>query len=394
MTALPERYGYRKIMTGTKLRQLFFLIGTVLIWLIPVWGSPFDEEMKLGGVIRNVPEPEVSIETLMSGSAQSQFNDYLTEHIPGRPLMVRIRSELSFGLFRSSPNNYYSMNLQGNLFSWGNVSSYMQYEEPDSEEEAAELVRKIEEVDRLLTACGKKLFVFITPCKIRYAEEELPVSDRLLLPEQKKGNYEQLVSALEKSSIDCFDSIAYIEQHTFDEAVPLFQRTNVHWSVVVGNQVGAAFGKYMEENSPYDFPEIEVGARPCEEPVYPDGDAYEVFNLLEKPYDDYYEPVINVQDPTGDHPDVFCRGGSFMGQSVAALIRNDYFGEDVYFENSQIFRNKYSSLEVSHSYEELDLREMLSGKEIVILEVNEASIPSMSFGFIDYLLENPQILEG
>ena len=83
-----------------------------------------------------------------------------------------------------------------------------------------------------------------------------------------------------------------------------------------------------------------------------------------------------------------------MGQSVAALIRNDYFGEDVYFENSQIFRNKYSSLEVSHSYEELDLREMLSGKEIVILEVNEASIPSMRFGFIDYLLENPQILEG
>ena len=30
--------------------------------------------------------------------------------------------------------------------------------------------------------------------------------------------------------------------------------------------------------------------------------------------------------------------------------------------------------------------------DILILEVNEPSIPSMSFGFIDYVLEHPEVL--
>ena len=29
---------------------------------------------------------------------------------------------------------------------------------------------------------------------------------------------------------------------------------------------------------------------------------------------------------------------------------------------------------------------------VLILEVNEPSIPSMSFGFIDYVLEHPEVL--
>ena len=102
--------------------------------------------------------------------------------------------------------------------------------------------------------------MFVTPCKIRYCEEELPWVDRVMAPQRGVGDYDRLVDALEDSSLNYFDSIAYIDQHRaeFDPRVPLFYRTSVHWSVYVGNVVGAAFGEFLEEKSGYNLPEMRV----------------------------------------------------------------------------------------------------------------------------------------
>ena len=82
-----------------------------------------------------------------------------------------------------------------------------------------------------------------------------------------------------------------------------------------------------------------------------------------------------------------------MGQSLSAIIRSQYFGKDVYMENDQIFTDSFEKLAIFHDYNEVDMRGYFKDIDLLVLEVNEPSIPSMSFGFIDYVLEHPEVLD-
>lgn len=377
------------------MRQKIFIAAAAAVLLSPVLLAHTDRRFAVDGVENRAEFPQISAQSLVSGQAQAEFESFVQQRLPGKPFMVRLRNEITFSMLGTVSNINYSMNRERNLFSWENVSYYLQYFAPVSKEGAEELRGKLEQLERLLEDNGKELYIFITPCKVRYTEEELPWVDKVMAPERQDGNYERLMAELKDSDLKYFDSIAYMAEHggEFDSRVPLFYRTGLHWSVYVGNVVGAAFGDFLEEESGYNLPEMEITARPCEEPVYPDADSFEVFNLLQKPYDDYYEPVIRVTDAATDAPGVLCRGGSFMGQSVAALIRNHYFGKNVSMENRQVFTEEFAGVQGFDSYEQLDLKEYFKDIDIVVLEVNETAVSEMSFGFIDYVLEHPEILQ-
>ena len=81
-----------------------------------------------------------------------------------------------------------------------------------------------------------------------------------------------------------------------------------------------------------------------------------------------------------------------MGQSLTTLIRNGYFSGFTYVENTNIFRDDLTSFETFSDYSEMDLAAELDAADIVIFEVNEAHIPSMGFGIIEYIMEHPEVL--
>lgn len=194
------------------------------------------------------------------------------------------------------------------------------------------------------------------------------------------------------SDIDYFDSIEYINNHVFDERVPLFYKTGFHWSAYTGNCVGAGFGEYLREKTGYRFPKVSIAAEPCGEPFFPDADCFYGMNILKPPYENYYKPVVTVEEEGLDKPGFLCRGGSFMGQSLSMLIENDYFGKNVHMENINLFTDKFTNITSFYDYDSIDLPELLKGIDIVVLEVNEPAVSNMSFGFIDYLLEHPETI--
>ncbi len=378
-----------------KVRYILFIALSALTLMTPVIFSTLDRRFSTSGVETAKTLPETTWRSLLNGDAQTEFEQFVQQNLPGKPLMVRLRNQITFSLLHTTPNNNYSMNSNRNLFTWGNVGYYMQYIEPVTEQYIQDLAGKLRQLAKLAEKNGIQLYVFVTPCKIRYCEEELPWVDQAMAPERVEGDYERLIKALEDSGINYFDSIAYIDNHRdeFDPRVPLFYRTSVHWSVYVGNTVGAAFGEYLEEKSGYNLPELSITASPCEEPVVPDADAFDTLNLLQKPYDQYYESVIQITDETTDAPGLLCRGGSFMGQSLSTIVHNHYFGKDVYMENGQIFTGDFGERVIFHDYNDVDMKAYFQDIDLLVLEVNEPSISSMSFGFIDYVLEHPEVLD-
>ena len=81
-----------------------------------------------------------------------------------------------------------------------------------------------------------------------------------------------------------------------------------------------------------------------------------------------------------------------MGQSLTTLINSGYFDSFTYVENTNAFRNDLTAPVTFSDYSELDLAAALEEADIVILEVNEAHIPTMSFGLIEYIMEHPEVL--
>ena len=80
-----------------------------------------------------------------------------------------------------------------------------------------------------------------------------------------------------------------------------------------------------------------------------------------------------------------------MGQSLSLLISAGEFNKDIHFENNYYFVDRYSSqttLSAFDAYGEIDVLTYLEQSDILVLEVNESKINNMSWGFIDYVLEN------
>ena len=75
-----------------------------------------------------------------------------------------------------------------------------------------------------------------------------------------------------------------------------------------------------------------------------------------------------------------------MQTSILTLTSQGYFDSYFYMENTLLVDDG----EISHfsEYEELDLAAEVEQTDIVLLEVNEEAVDRMSFGFIDYMLDN------
>ena len=116
-----------------KIRYTLFVALAALTLLLPVIFSTLDRRFSTSGVETAQPFPEITGNALLNGEAQTKFEQYVQQNLPGKPLMVRLRNQITFSALHTTPNNNYSMNADKNLFTWGNVSYYMQYNEPVSE---------------------------------------------------------------------------------------------------------------------------------------------------------------------------------------------------------------------------------------------------------------------
>lgn len=330
----------------------------------------------------------------LSGDAQQALDSYVLENYPGRSTMIRMRNQILYSVFRTPPNNNITIGKNRDLLSFSATGYYLQYKGKKSREEARELLDKAEALDQLLEEHGIGLYLFVTPTKLHYYEEDLLPVTKFLAPARQQSNYEMFREELAGRDLKCFDSIRYIDEHReeFDPRVPLFYKTGTHWSIYVGNQVAAAFGEWLEKESGFRLPEIEVTAVPVETPDYPDADLFDTFNVFSKPYDTYYRSEMTVLDPATDAPGFLCRGSSFMGQSLSALIRAGYFGKNVHMENTQIFTEQFTKNQVFTSYEETDMKSLLTDIDVVVLEMNEGSAMNLGLGLLDYLLDHPEVL--
>lgn len=380
---------YKLILEKKEVFSIFTIFFIILLY--PLFGLYLDKIVSVSGVSNSVNRPEFTMQGIADGSFQRSVDEYLLSEMPGKSFMVKVNNQLKYSLFKVSPNNNVVIGKDNQLFEPGYLV-YSLITAPPKDEEILSIVQKLDNLQKLLETKRKELYVFITPAKSRYYEQYAPFYYELCKdtnPDRELA-YDKFVRLTKDTDLNVFDSIEFINNmESFD--FPLWYTTGTHWSRVLGATVAEGFNEYLIEQSRYNLGQIQVSYKPVDKPVGPDADLFNTLNLFSSAKESYYDVDITVKEGT-ETPNIFIRGGSFMGQSLSFLIRSKIFDKDIHFENSYYYTDRYTSgaqyISAYTAYDELDVIGFLDKSDILVLEVNETVIKNMSWEFIEYILEN------
>ncbi len=364
---------------------IFITIG-IIICIFPIYGKLIDRDYQLNGVSSAEGEVPIDFQSLWNGKTQNELENRLKEIIPGRTTSIRLHSQFLYSIFNSSSNSNVVIGSKHSLFEPEYLCDFLNLWPEMSEDSQKNLVNKLTELQTLLAQKGKKLYIFITPSKVRYDYSNIPWFYRVLTKPKLQTNYDGFIKHLSASSISYFDSIDYINKNMRDNTI--FYSSGIHWANGAAAQVAAAMLEDLKKETGYDLGTMEVRLIGSENGMAPDQDLLSILNLYSYSKEDMYKiPELNYS-PGTDRPNVLIRGGSFMGQSLFKLLQMDVFNSSVYFENNNVIVNKTNMQTLSdfNAYEEIDAENMVSTADLVILEVNEEKIWIMSWGFIDELI--------
>lgn len=372
-----------------------------LVMLVPLYGKVLDRKTDLSGVTAEASPVDISVKGILDGSTQAALNSVWEERFPGKKALIKCRSQLLYSALSMSPNQNVLMGKDRYLFEPDYVYGALMSNVPYDLNYYAELGEKLGKLRDILAESGKELYVFVTPSKARFYDDKISSAYQILDRREEFGwdEYGKLKEAMDANGILYYDAVAYVAENLDRDlfASPPFYATGIHWSDSWGKSAAAEFLDFLRENSRYDLGSAYVKEEISPVPVFPATDLYDTLNLFTEAKDTWYRADIFPGEEGKDHPNVFARGGSFMGQSICPLIWLGVFGEDIYYENYYYYTDtfaNYTQLSGFSAYEEADIDRYLGQSDILLLEVNEAAINRMSFGFIDYLLEHPEFCDG
>jgi len=380
------------------LAKRWFFCLALLLFLFPLYGRLADRSRwVLKGVTEEAETPAVTLETVLDGSCQSDLDTWWREHLPGRSFLVRLRSQVLYSVFRTSSNTNVLLGKNGNLYEDFYINFQTGVTPPLSETEIAAMVAGLTRLRELLAENGKHLYLFITPSKARFFPDDYPWYYDAMNTHPSPDNYALLVDALRDGGIPFFDGVAFLQQNEGLYEAPYFYKAGTHWDHVWGTAAAAGLLRQIRSDGVCQPAEWEVGETLVTDRVLPpNSDLYDLLNLLPRADFPNYAPVL-TQKTDGDALNVLYRGGSFLDESLLTLSQNGVFGHSAYLSNANcvVYDGADAvSSQVFETYDELDLAAMLADTDLVILEVNEGSIPSLGWGFVEYLLEHPRLLGG
>ncbi len=379
----------------SKAGKIVFIVCVFVLFALGAAAQVVIKDSNLQGETVKSERVDITFADLWSGKWQAAQEKYLEDNLKVREWLIPIRNQIMYSLFKTSPNDNIVIGKNNNLYEEEYICFETQIYSARTPEEIDELMDKLKALDQAVRDAGKKFFVFVTPSKAEIYYEDIPDRYLWIAPKQKeKSTYDRFMEALDKTGIAYYDSTVDVRALKQTEDFHVFPRTGTHWNNVTAAICAMKLADSMEEQLDINLPECEVSYQQCGEPLHPDTDIFNALNLLEKPDDMFVEPIVEITDPDKDKHVILARGGSFMGSSIGRLISYDYFLRSYYLENTYAFCPEGMYSGNFDSYDILPLEEMVDDSDIILLEVNEEAIPRMSFGFIDYLLENDVLEKG
>jgi hypothetical protein len=368
-------------------RGLFGLL--LLLLLAPAFQAklPWVPVAPLDGYFDEHKHPDFTWDDLRSGTYQPRLEAYVEENLGFRSWLLRLRNQLVYSLFNQTTIPTVVAGKDDVLFQPISIDVYlgMGYAPAEMDQK----VRWLRTVQDSLRAHGTQFLLVLAPGKARIMPEMLP--DRYATLPRKPSNYDAVAQATRKYGVNVLDAAALLTRWQDTTRYPLFPRGGTHWSGYATALVADTMFRQVEQLTQRDLPDfasrgLTVVTNP-DSIRFTDDDIQKILNRLWEvdPYPMAYPKVQFAAD-------------SAAKKKINALVIGDSFAQSFYNFYPYYQRlftpaarywagNEYvfwpENAPGSHTVKDLDLKQELKGRDIVIIICTEQNLGQLGFGFIN-----------
>lgn len=380
----------KKIRFNSKYLLIPLFIGIIYIPMLfgliqRLTGTKLD--IKLKGNFDTYTMPRFELKEFANGDFQNKFEINLNNTFAPRGVVIKSYNQVRYSLF-SEGNRIIGKN--GSVFEIGYINDYLtlnsdyDFNLESNKEKMNAYVNDLEELSKKLSKVGKNLIVYTTPSKAVFQSDNIPFKYTVQDTSRIRA-VDYFREKINGTSVIYLDSTKILENNT---AYPIFYNTAIHWSRPAEQEISKSLIDIINTQLGLNTKNIILGELESNKDGYwRDKDVYDLLNVFYgKSEDEYYQYKVKLYVPESYvEPNILLQGGSF-GEG----FKKDYLENGIGSNFTNIFYNR--SLWDSNgdyvpiqSWEDLDVKNLISQTDLVIIEVNEEHLFNCSNGFVNYL---------
>jgi hypothetical protein len=338
--------------------------------------------------------PKLTVRSLLRESFQKGAEDWFLKKNGLWGLLVRANNQLNYNLFGQVSTSYTTTILVGknkHLFQPMYLPVYNRSKKanPAKLEKRAKKVKLLQD---LLVARGVALVVLLSTDLISLYPETVPAQYADPTRLTRKNSYEIMRPLLDKYQINYVDGHEFLQQRKATSPIEFFEPTASHWNSVASCMVtNNLIGKMQQLTNkklvrfacePYSF---------CDPPREADLDLVQIANLLDPSAIYRPSPVVEPRPiASGDEykPKLLFVGTSFVFSIIGHLKRNAVAEQNSYYFYYRKVQDPVTGGFTDLPKDSINWEETVLANDVIILEINQAGIGNVGFGFLDDAIEN------
>jgi len=367
----------------SRLKNIVFIVLLVLLALPTIQHvTKFIKVKQLDGDFVLASRPAFSWQTWLSGNFQTQFNNYIEDHIGFRSFFVRLNNQIDFCLFHKANADGVVVGKDRMLFEYDYIRAYTG-EDFIGKKTIRKKLSRVKFLQKYLKEKYDIDFVLIfEPSKVRFYPEDIP--DRYLDKGISLSNYEYFTQEAKKLGVRFIDYNKYYNGLKGTKPYPLYPKWGIHWSEYGMSFVADSLIRYIENLRGIKLPEMHLDSMLVTEQLRDsDYDIGKTMNLLWRlPHPEVAYPEYSFKtDSTRTRPMVLTIADSYYWNIFnTRLPKNLFANETFWYFNAKVYPDFYYG---PKWVKDLDLKAEIEKQDIILLSVTERFLYKFDWGFVD-----------
>ena len=369
-------------MTIKNIKILIFSLFILLLSL-PVlqWKVNFVDIKKLDGAYNIGGNPNFEFNSFLSGTYQTNFEKYLSDHNGFRNVFIRIYNQMQYTFYNVANANGVIIGKQSYLYEDNYIKAYNGADYLGLNTLKLK-VKRLKKINNFLKENNSKLLIIMAPGKAAYYPEYIPDKYKKISDSTNYNTYKQLFAA---NKIDFIDFHKYFNDNKQKYAELYYPKTGIHWSDYSLEFVIDSFLTKVETETNMQVNKlISTAANKTIEQSETDMDIEKGMNLLfsiRKPKMKYnnYSFTENIKDK----PNVLVVSDSFFWQIYNLGISKKVFNNSQFwYYNKQVYPDSFDENIFVNSINPV---QKLKETDLVVIISTDANLSKFPWGFDDVL---------
>lgn len=369
-------------MKSTKASILFVVL---LLMLVPGCEQMFNffEIKKLNGSFQSAELPKFNPKDWLSGNFQHKMTAWQNENFGFRNILVRLRNQIGFSLYKKSYANCVVVGKNDFLLDQTYIDAY-NGKDFVGENEIEKRVQNFELLAQKLKERNKHLIIVLAPGKASFYHEYIPDKDLKAL---SQTNHSTFLKELKNSNLHFIDFKSWFDTLKPTHPYTLFPKNGIHWSSYGALIAADSLTKKISDVLGYKIPNAIIeNVEWKNELIEVDQDVGLGMNLLFGPKNDPMPyPTFDFKKiDNSKKPNVLMVGDSYCWTFPLGYLKDNCFESFNYaYYNQELHELGKNAVPMA----EVDLNALLEKTDLVILLSTDANLDEFDWNFSSQALE-------